>query len=192
MTTRVFILFLFFCEFCNSQTLIPDAKKVKLAYENLSANSNSIILQQNYVAAFPSDTNTFLAVFQTTKFDQLYLDSDKYIEAFEKCAGTFPTEVIGKCVDIGKNLVWEADAIGHLQHISIALAANHLTTFINKYKTLDNRQQNSLIRFYADVENHNAFEEYQKLIDKLKSVGEMDIAKNFETARENRIKRQDH
>ena len=192
MTTRILISFLLFCKVGYSQTLIADAKKVKSAYENLSADTNSKKLQQVYIAAFPPETNSFFAIFQTTKFDQLYMDSYKYIEAFEKCAATFPTEVIGKCVDIGKNLVWDADAVGELQQISVNLAIKHLTVFISKYKTLDKREQDKLINFYADVENHSAYPEYQELIDKLKLVGEIDIAKKFETARTIRMKRQDH
>jgi GNAT superfamily N-acetyltransferase len=62
------------------------------------------------------------------------MDSYNYILAFERCAATFPTEVIGKCVDIGKKLVWDADAVGELQHISVNLAIKHINVFVTKYK----------------------------------------------------------
>ncbi len=192
MTTRILILFLLFCKVSFSQTLNAGAIKVKSAYENLLTDTSSKKLQQAYVTSFPSETNSFLAIFQTTEFDQLYMDSYKYIESFEKCATTFPTEVISKCVDIGKNLVWDADAIGHLQHISVDLALIHLSVFISKYKTLDKKEQNKLINFFADVENHKAFQQYQILIDKLISIGEIDIAKELDSARAIRIKSNDH
>jgi hypothetical protein len=142
--------------------------------------------------AFPSDTNSFLSVFQTAEFDQLYMDSYKYIEAFKKCSTIFPTEVISKCVDIGKNLAWDADAVGILQKISVDIAEINVKIFIIKFKTLDKKEQENLINFYADVENHKAYPQYQRLIKSLELIGEIDIAKKFELARQIRIEKQDH
>lgn len=192
MKTSTTIIFLFFFNQVFSQTLIPDAVKIKTAFDKLSADKNNKKLQANYVFAFPSDTKTFFNVFQTDSFDQLYSDSYKYIDVLEKCATTFPKEVISKCVDIGKNLVGDADAVGQLQNISVELASKHLTIFTDKFKTLDIKSQDSLINFYADVENHNAYKIYQDLIDNLNSVGQTDISKKLETARTIRKKRHDH
>ena len=192
MRIKLLLIFILFFECAHSQTLIPDALKVKTAFDDLSADTNSKKLQQIYVAAFPSDTKIFLKVFQTEKFDQLYMHSYKYLEAFEKCATRLPTEVVGKCIDIGKNLVWDADAVGQLQEISVRLALKHLTTFVNKYKTLGSKAQDKLLTFYADVENYNAYPEFQELIDKLKNIGEKDIAKKLGSARTIRKSRQNH
>jgi hypothetical protein len=131
-----------------SQALIPAAAKVKVAYEKLSADINSEKLQQDYIIAFPSDAKTFLSVFfDTVKFEQLYSSSYYYLSEFEKCAAIFPIEAISKCVDIGKNLVWDADAVGDLQYISVYLATAHLQIFISKFKTLNKTEQDSLIAF---------------------------------------------
>ncbi|MEO8149309.1 MAG: hypothetical protein ABI723_16810 [Bacteroidia bacterium] len=192
MTTRFFIIFLFVWNVANSQKLIPEAEKIKSAFEKFSTDTNSKSLQYNYVTEFPSDSKTFLRVFQTEKFDQLYLESYKYLKALEKCSRNFPKEVISKYIDIGKNLVWDADAVGGLQHLSVELAIKQVKFFVDKYKTLDIKEQQSLINFYADVENHNAYQEYQVLINKLNKIGETDIAKKLETARTIRKKRQDH
>jgi hypothetical protein len=191
MRIKLLSIFLLFSLSSHSQTLIPDAKKVKTAFDKLSADTNSKELQQLYVAAFPSDTKTFLKIFQTEKFDQLYSDSYRYIDAFEKCAKNFPIQVISKCVDIGKNLVWDADAVGELQHISVQLSIHHLPSFVKKYKTLDSKAQNHLLRFYADVENFKGYPEYQELINKLKIIGEVDIAKKLENARTIRMAKND-
>ena len=183
MRIKFLFIFLLLSIYGYSQALIPDAVKVKTAFNNFSADTNSKKLQQIYVAAFPSDTKTFLKVFQAEKFDQLYMNSYKYLEAFEKCATTFPTQVIGKCVDIGKNLVWDADAVGQLQQISVQLATKYVKIFVKKYKTLDSKAQDKLLTFYADVENYNAYPEFQELILRLKSIGETDIAKKLDRAR---------
>jgi hypothetical protein len=192
MKTRIFISLLLFCKAGFTQTLNADAIRVKSAYEIFLTDTSSKKLQQVYIDSFPSNANSFLAIFQSTEFDQLYIDSYKYIEALEKCETTFPKEVISKCVYIGKNLAWDADAIGHLQQISVDLALIHLNVFITKYKTLDKKDQNKLITFFADVENHKAFQQYQKLIDKLESVGEIDIALKLDSARAIRIKSFEH
>ena len=192
MRVKLLLIFLVLSLCSHSQTLIPEAIKVKAAFNKLSADTNSKKLQQLYIAAFPSDTKTFLKIFQTEKFDQLYSDSYKYLDAFEKCATTFPSQVISRCVDIGKNLVWDADAVGQLQQISVRLAIHHLTFFVNKYKTFDSKAQNHLLRFYADVENFKAYPEYQELINKLKNIREADIAKKLESARILRMAEDDH
>ncbi|HYV91268.1 MAG TPA: hypothetical protein VE978_05775 [Chitinophagales bacterium] len=192
MTVRILIAFLLLFKIGYSQILTADAMKVKTAFDNLSADTNSKKLQEDYIAAFPSDSNSFLKIFGPEKFDQLYSESYKYLEALEKCAATFPIEVINKCIDIGKDLGWDADAVGQLQQMSVDLAIKCTTVFVSKYKTLEGKEQNNLINFYADVENHNAYPEYQELINKLNSIGEKDIAKKLEIARTIRMNRHDH
>jgi hypothetical protein len=49
-----------------------------------------------------------------------------------------------------------------------------------------------LINFYADVENFDGYTEYQILIDKLNSVGQIEIAKKLERAKAKRKKLIDH
>jgi hypothetical protein len=172
-----------------AQQLIPEALKVKTAYERLRMSANSKELQQNYISAFPSDSRTFLKVFMTEKFDQLYTNSYLYIDILDTCSDNFPKEVLSKCIDIGKNLVWNADAVGSLQRLSVNLAIKNPQLFVNKYQTLNDKEQESLINFYADVENHDAYDEYQKLINAAKSIGEIGISKKLEIARTERKKR---
>lgn len=192
MTTRFLIIFLVVWNSAYSQILIPPAEKMKVAFDKLTADTSSKNLQANFISAFPSDTATFLSVFMPEKFDQLYDSSHEYFLLLEICSRNFPKEVIRKCVDIGKDLVWDADAVGEVQHLGVNSANRYLKIFLDKYKTLNNKKRQSLINFYADVENHSAYPEYQELIAKLIKIGESDIAKKFETARTIRMKRQDH
>lgn len=175
-----------------AQTLSSESEKIKTAFLKLSADTSNKELQLNYINAFPSDSKTFLAVFHSSTFDQLYDNSHDYLNLFEYCGKKFPENVIGKSVDISKNLVWDADATGYMQHISVKLACWFPVLFVKKYNTLTGPEKNKLVAFYADVENHPKFPEYQKLIDQLKSVGSSDVAKKLELARTNRQKRQDH
>jgi hypothetical protein len=185
-------LFLLFFQAGFSQSFIPEAIKVKTAFENLSVDPDNKKLQKDYISAFPNDTKTFLKVFQTEGFDQLYSESYKYLNELERCSSSFPNEVINKCINIGKNLVWDADAVGQLQHISVTLNAKYISVFVNCYRKLNTKEQDNLIKFYADVENHNAYKIYQDLIDKLNSVGQRDISEKLETARKNRKQQENH
>ena len=119
-------------------------------------------------------------------------DYDNYFKLLEICSQNFPKEAINKCIDIGKNLVWDADAVGELQNLSVNLAIKYFKIFVDKFKTLNSKEQQSLINFYADVENQSSYPEFQKLINKFKKIGETGITKELETARSIRMKRQDH
>lgn len=186
------LVLLFFTGPIISQTLHPQAVKIKTAFEKLSLDTNNRKLQKNFVAAFPSDAQTFLDIFLPEKLDQLYSESYRYLQMLKRCAKTIPKNVIGKCIDIGKDLVWDADAVGHMQKIIVELSMDYLKVFIGKFGTLSTDEQNRLINFYADVENHNAYTIYQDLIDKLNAIGRTDITAKLEVARTDRKNRQGH
>jgi hypothetical protein len=192
MKTLLSILFLILSKSLLSQVLIPDAVKIKSAYELLLADTSNKKLQESFVVAFPSNTRSFLDVFQAKNFDQLYNESYKYLELFEKCAAEYPQEVLGKCVNIGRYLIWDGDAVGQLQNICISLSIEYPRVFLNDYQTLSIKDQNGLISFYADVENFDAYPEFQELIDKLNSIGQSAISRKLENARTKRIKSNDH
>ncbi len=188
MKAILIIPFLFFFKSLLSQALIPDAVKIKSAYELLVADTSNKKLQESFVAAFPSNTKSFLRVFQSKHFDQLYNESYNYLYLFEKCAATYPKEVLSKCINISKTLVWDADAVGQLQEITISLSVKYPIIFIIEYRTLSIVGQNGLISFYADIENFNTYPEFQELVDKLKSMGQLKIAQQLENAKEKRKK----
>ncbi len=175
-----------------SQSLLPESIRIKKAFDHLSADPSSKVMQAEYVAAFPENTNDFLRVFNPKQFDQLYQNSFEYLNVLEKCGTSFPNEVINKCIHIGKNLVWDADAVGQLQHICVRMASAHPTVFLKQVDKLRTIEKDSLISFLADVENHNTFKDYQQLIDVLNSIGEVQIAERFENERSKRKSRKDH
>jgi hypothetical protein len=175
-----------------AQPLLPASEKVKVAYELLITDSQNANLQRNYIEAFPADTRTFLSVFQSDSFDQLDIGSYEYLMALRWCAGKLPEEVLTKCIAIGKNLVWNADAVNFLQHISIELGGLYPLAFVAKYNELTRKEQTSLINFYADVEAIDDYPEYQQLIGKLNDIGHPDIAAQLDEARKKRMLHHHH
>lgn len=192
MKTILTISFLIILNVTFSQPLIPVAEELITAFVKLKSDANNKQLQADYIRVFPSDTKTFLSVFHTENFDQLYNDSDKYIDAFEKCGITFPGVVMEKCIAIGKNLAWDADAVGKLQQISVELAVLYPSVFVAEFKKLDYENQTNLITFYADVENHKAYPVYQELIIQLKNIDQGGIIKKLESARSTREMNKGH
>ncbi|MDP9041129.1 MAG: hypothetical protein M3N30_04045 [Bacteroidota bacterium] len=186
------ITFIFFFTSLLSQALIPDAVVVKRAYKKLAADTNNNKLIKSYIDAFPSNSKTFLDLFLSKNLDQLDNESNKYLDLFERCAVKYPEKVLSKCVKIGKNLTWDADVVGQLQQISIELSIKYLNNFIDSYNTLNSKEQNSLINFYADVENYDAYPEFQELIDKLNSLGQTGISNKLKKARAKRKRSDDH
>jgi hypothetical protein len=106
-----------------AQNLLPEALQVKDAYEKLLKSPSRENYREVYVMSFPSSSKTFLKVFNSKTYDQLFSVSYQYIDALQRCAGSYPKEVISKCVDICKDLTWDADAVSYLQHTSVSLAS---------------------------------------------------------------------
>lgn len=179
-------MFLTFSVVSFAQNLLPEASRVKEAYEKLFKDPFRQDFRKAYVMSFPSNSKIFLKVFHPKSFDQLYSVSYEYVDALQRCAASYPKEGISKCVDIGKELIWDADAVSFLQKASVTLAAKYPTVFVEKYNTLHDDEKNKLITFYADVENHPAYTEYQELIDSMKKVGSNSIARKLEIARTER------
>src|ERR1700733_2529558 len=129
-------VFLLFFKFLISQALIPEAAKIKAIYVKLAADTGNRVLQESYITAFPSNAKSFLKVFQTKTFDQLYEDYDKYLDLLDYCSLAFPGRVLSKCINVGKDLVWDADAVGQLQHMCVLLSGKYIRIFITDYKKL--------------------------------------------------------
>lgn len=190
--TRLVFCLVLLVNYSFGQSLNPEATRVKTVFDKLTASPKDKQLQAVYIASFSANSKSFLSVFNPISFDQLYNGSVTYIDTLYQCSFSFSKEVISKCVDIGKNLVWDADAVGYLQDISVRLASTQTKIFVAKYKSLTDGDKSSLFKFYADVENFDGYPEYQDLIDKLNALHQNEIAKKFEIARTKRKKLKDH
>jgi hypothetical protein len=115
-----------------------------------------------------------------------------YINALNICATSFPYSVISKCLDISKHLVWDADAVGYLRELDMELIITHLPLFIRKFNTLNIAEQDSLIAFYADIENFSAYPEYQHLVNDLKALHQDALCKKLVMAKRKRMRSRDH
>jgi len=98
-------------------------------------------------------------------------------------------KLINLCIGLKK---WDADAIGHIQHVTMGYANSNYSDFIGLIKKLDNQDLKTLATFLADVENHSAYSDYQNFIDKLKINKETELVDLFKKVKEIRISQKDH
>jgi hypothetical protein len=173
--------------FSQVENLIPEAKEIKLAFENLENNPHSTIYQEKYINVFPENAVLFRKVFAPAEFDQLY-DGELYISKLNDLTQEYPDKIgyklINLCVGLKK---WEADAVGYIQHITMEFANSRYSNFISLTKNLNQKDLSTLIVFLADVENHSAYKAYQDFMDKLKKNNENALFFQFKKAKEERI-----
>jgi hypothetical protein len=170
----------------------PEAMKVRSAYAQMKIYPGEKAKQLAFLNAFPSAKQQFMEMFQAANNGQLTSNSHEFIESFIDLAKTYPTQVVDKAINIGKDLTWEADATGYMQHGIVQLGNQYTKIFATKVKSLTEADQDKLIKFLADVENHKAYPEYQQLIDALAKTGEVKLSNKMIEAKDLREKTPNH
>lgn len=117
--------------FSQTENLIPEAKEIKLAFENLEKNPQSSTYQETYFNVFPDKADLFRKVFASPKFDQLY-DGHLYIFQLNDLSQKYPEKIgsklIGLCVGLKK---WEVDAVGYIQNVTMEFANKNYKNFVS-------------------------------------------------------------
>jgi len=175
-----------------SQALSPAAMKVKTAYVQLKIYPGSKPKQLAYLNAFPQNKQQFVEIFNAPNNGQLTSNSQGFIATFVDMAKNYPTEVIDKSVNIGKDLTHEADAIGQLQHAIVDLGNHYTKLFAKKVNSLSDKESDNLVKFLADAENHSGYTQYQQLTEELSKIGEVKLSNKFVQAKEQREKSNGH
>jgi len=179
--------------YCQTDNLIPEAQAIKTAYDNLLKNPDNKDLQKDYVIVFPDNPEVFKRVFHSPTFDQFYGDSHSYIYKLAELSNDYSdlvgAKLIKLCVGLKK---WDADAIGDIQHMTMGYANSKYSDFVGLIKKLNKQDLDSLTTFLADVENHSAYEDYQKFMDKLNSNNEPGLFNLFKNAKGTRISQKSH
>lgn len=171
-----------------AQQLSSKSKEIIAAYNQLKKHPDSKTYQLDYIKVFPSNSTDFLKTFDPEDFSQLYSNSYQYIDALVKLTKNYPSAIICKSINIGKNLVWEADATGQIQHELVAMGNSFTPIFIKAIKSLTPKEQAGLITFLADVENHQAYPEYKRLFKSIVHAGDKGLANQFIDAMHKREK----
>ena len=165
--------------------LSPKPAEMVEALMALQRGPNDPATQERYLKVFPQDFASFMNLFGINR--PLY-DGSQYILALMPLGKMHPMEIGKLLVGLSKDAHYEADATSYLQHTTAFYAAQHTKMFAQLVKGLSPQKQNQLITYLADVENFNAYPEYEGIIKHLKGLGETDLANKFVKARKKREK----
>ncbi len=174
-----------------AKPLSPQAETLQQRLAALQAQPHDRAVQTQYLEAFPKDLASFTRLFDPPDFSELY-DGHDYIVALQEIAKDQPV-VVGKLlIRLSKDAHKDADALTWLQVVTADYAATHTAQFVKLLRARSKAEIARLIRYLADVENHYAYPEYPVIIASLRKLGEGDLARQFEKAKRERMKRRDH
>ena len=175
---------------CQTSQLNSASQKVIESYEQLKLNPNDNNTQLNYIKSFPQNWTAFLNVFQPHDLKQLYPKYFEYIGVLDSIQVNYPKEVGTLLIKLAINAKWDADATGDIQHILASFAASKTFIFSKLLSKRTASEKQNVIKYLADVENHDSYSEYQTIITTLKTIKQYQLAKRFEDSRQLRMKKE--
>lgn len=166
------------------------AKLEKLRQSVESAPTDSSV--KEYLRAFPHACSTFKKTFYGKELDELYPTHEQHLALLKRLSAKYPKEAISIWLGVATNCAWEADALGILQHQLAGFGATDTKAFAAALLAKPTAQRLSIIRFLADVENHEAYDDYKVIQNNLKQLGLVKLEKEFAVAKKERMIRRDH
>jgi hypothetical protein len=165
-----------------------DLEKLRVAIESSPTDA----LSARYLQAFPRTCSAFRKTFYGTNLDELYPKYEEHLSLLRKLFARNRKEVISIWFGVAKDCAWEADALGMLQHQLAGYGASETQAFAAELLSFPPEERNSIIRFLADVENHDAYDEYKTIQANLKRAGSAVFEKEFAAAKKTRMAVLDH
>jgi hypothetical protein len=160
------------------------ARRLTNALTELQKSPADPAVQERYLKAFPQNYKDFLALFDLGR--ELY-DGHEFILVLPSLAKNHEYEVGRLLVQLSKDAHWAGDAPNALEDATVVYADEHTKTFAALLQQLSAAERANLITFVAHAENFAVYTEYQTLINHLRDIGQADLAKEFEVAREKRM-----
>lgn len=121
--TTIFLLFSSVC-CANTSKMSAELEQLRLRAEANQTASDEIA----YLNAFPKTFNAFKFTFYGKNINDLGELYDKHMEhlnLLDRLSKKYPDQVLSIWLSVATNGIWEADAIGILQHQLITYAANN-------------------------------------------------------------------
>ena len=165
------------------RTASRDAQKLRTEFLDLKRTPNDLRVQQKYLRSFPRTYAAFLGLFEPNH--ELY-DGFDYINVLLLLARNNEKAVGQILLRLSKGAKYEADAPSYLQQVTTQYASQHTRMFVALLKPLPIDEEAHIITFLADVEDASADPQYGETILQLKKLGEDDLARRFQFAREER------
>lgn len=165
-----------------------DLENLRLAIESSPTDA----LTARYLQAFPRTCAAFYKTFYGTNLNELYSKYEEHLSLLNKLFAKNRKEVVSVWFGVAKECSWEADAVGMLQHQLAGYGASDTKAFAAELLSFPPGERSSIIRFLADVENHDAYDEYKTIQENLKRSGNTGLEKEFAAAKKTRMAVLDH
>ncbi len=162
------------------KVLSPEGQKLTDALAELHKKPDDSAVQEAYLKAFPHDYGSFIGLFD---LDHELYDGHEFIMVLPSLAKNHEAEVGRLVVQLGKDAHWDADAPNYLHYETVVYGVQYTKTFALLLQQLPASELANLVTFLAHAENFAAYPEFQELIDHLRTLGQNDLAKEFEAAR---------
>jgi hypothetical protein len=138
--------------------------------------------EQQYLRAFPSTFNKFKMIFY----------GKEHLQLLSRLYQKYPEQVKAIWFGVATNGSWDADAIGILQHQLANYGAEYTKQFAEDLQAKQAKERRSIIKFLADVENHDAYDEFKTITKNLQVLGYKELYKEFLLAKKRRMNENDH
>lgn len=165
------------------------ARKLYSARVNLQKAPGKVALEQAFIDSFPQTYSDFLQLFD---YGRPLSDGHDYMQTLQSLTKTHELTVGKLLVQLSKDAHYEADAPSYLQHTTAVYGRDHTSTFASLLDQLTLKERSNLIVFLADVENHAADSDYEKIVERLRSLNQVELTRQFEAARRNRKMNRSH
>ncbi len=164
--------------------LSESAQKIQSTFVSLKNDTDDLTAWRKYLNLFPSTKADFSGIFDRDDFSELYRDSEKYIFVFRSAPENERETILTLLVSITKGgAPGCCDAWSALHVVFVDHALQDLGNFVTMLKNLAPNERRNIINFIADKENHDAFEEYQIIIDGILNLNEKGLVDEFMSAR---------
>jgi hypothetical protein len=165
---------------------VATPEKLKAAFTTLKATPNSRTAQHHYLKAFPHSYKRFQAYFGA---GGALADGNEcdYIFALSALQSHHVAEVGSLLVRLSKDAEYQGNAPSCLHNVMANYGSRYTKRFAGLLHQLSPQERAQLINFLADVESAK-YPEYQAIIQNLKGLQEIDLAKEFQQAQAERSK----
>ena len=179
------------CE--DSKKLSQESAELVQLFGQMKSNPMDSTLRFAFLNAFPKDKDEFIRIFHPEDLGELYDSSYEYVLKIGDIMKWHKERVGPLLISITRDgAPGCCDAWSWLHGVTTEFALQHTSLFMSLLDQITEEESELVIEFIADKENHYYFEKYQLIIDKLKEMDEILMAKRFDDARIRRKAKRDH
>jgi hypothetical protein len=188
MKIKIFLITFLLCGILNAK-ISPESTKLEELRKKVEKNPTETNICA-YLNAFPLSFQKFKFIFfgQKNLLGELYDKHEEHLNLLWKLSEKYPNKVLSIWFSIAKDGHWDSDAIGMLQDQLARYGAENTKIFAEALNKQNKKAILGIIKFIADVEAHDIYFDYIKILENLKKLNFIELYNMFFEARKERMK----